>query len=723
MNFPLLSVRIEFEDDVVAARLRTRQVAEALGFDGQQQTRLATAVSEIARNAFCYGSGGKAEFYLEGTAQPQLLCVRVSDEGPGIHNLEDILEGRYRSETGMGFGIVGARRLMDQFRVTTKPGQGTVVTMSTLLPKKAPPVTPHTLVGLRATLDEQKPRDLLADFREQNRELLRTLDELRRRQEELISVNRELEDTNRGVVALYAELDEKADYLKRADDVKSKFLSNMSHEFRTPLNSILALSRILLNRLDGDLTSEQELQLTYIRKSAEGLSEMVNDLLDIAKVESGKTEIRYEEFSVASLFGALRGMLRPLLLSSSLNLAFEDSTDIPPILSDEGKVSQILRNFISNALKFTEAGEVRVSAKYEPVTDTAVFFVRDTGIGIREEHYESIFQEFTQVDGPLQRAFKGTGLGLPISRKLAELLGGSVGVKSEPGKGSEFYLRIPRTKADPDFVSQPSEAGVSKRPAVLVVQDHPEARTVYEGYLRLSPWRLLAARTMREAEAVLRHTRPCAVILDTDLEGEHTWHQVAHMKSNALMREIPLIVASALADPSKAMGVGADFHLSKPITGPALRSALREVTRRVVRNVLLVDDEDVSRYLVRQMFDETSANFLEAEDGAKALAMARAEKPDLMLIDLVMPRMTGFELLSGIEAEPALRATPVIVVTSKLLTSDERDWLGSRTLAVIAKDRLMEDEAARTLASVLPAVGLRDLIDGSRAPSKSETSL
>ena len=190
---------------------------------------------------------------------------------------------------------------------------------------------------------------------------MRTLDELRQRQEELARLNRELEDTNRGVVALYAELDERADHLRRADEVKTRFLSNMTHEFRTPLNSILALTRLLLDRVDGELTPEQERQVYFIRKSAENLSELVNDLLDLAKVEAGKIVVRPAEFEVRNLFGALRGMLRPLLLNTSVNLVFEEPDGIPPLHTDEGKVSQILRNFISNALKFTEQGEVRVS--------------------------------------------------------------------------------------------------------------------------------------------------------------------------------------------------------------------------------------------------------------------------------------------------------------------------------------------------------------------------
>ena len=270
MTIPILTVRIQYEHDVVACRQRARQLAEALGMEPQQQTRLATAVSEIARNAFTYAGGGRADFFLEGATTPQLLSVAIVDQGKGIAQfLDEILDGRYRSETGMGLGMVGAKRLMDRFHVETSRDKGTSVILGKLLPRHSTLITAKALPKLVEKIERQKPRDILDEFREQNQELMRTLDELRKRQDELIGLNRELEDTNRGVVALYAELDEKADHLRRADEVKSRFLSNMSHEFRTPLNSILALSRLLLDRTDGDLTPEQEVQVNYIRKSGE----------------------------------------------------------------------------------------------------------------------------------------------------------------------------------------------------------------------------------------------------------------------------------------------------------------------------------------------------------------------------------------------------------------------------------------------------------------------
>jgi len=234
-----------------------------------------------------------------------------------------------------------------------------------------------------------------------------------------IKLNRELEDTNRGVMALYAELDEKAASLQQANELKTRFLSNTSHEFRTPLNSIMSLSRLLLERMDGELTPEQEKQVTLIQKSAAGLLELVNDLLDLAKVEAGKIVVHLGEFEVSELFASLRGMLRPLIAhNSSVSLVFEEPVGIPMLHTDEGKVAQILRNLISNAIKYTEFGEVRVAAVRED--NNIVFSVTDTGIGINAEDTEYIFEDYIQLDSQIQKQVKGTGLGLPLSRKLAE---------------------------------------------------------------------------------------------------------------------------------------------------------------------------------------------------------------------------------------------------------------------------------------------------------------
>lgn len=260
--------------------------------------------------------------------------------------------------------------------------------------------------------------------------------------EEIAALRAELEETNRGVVALYAELDAQAEKLREATELKSRFLAYMSHEFRTPISSIRSIARLLMDRVDGPLTGEQERQVGFIQQQASEFAEMVDDLLDLAKVEAGRVEISPAWFEMVDLFSALRGMFRPILTNPDVVLVFEEPHDIPKLYTDDRKLSQILRNFVSNALKFTPKGEVRVVA--ERVDGGLIRFrVVDTGIGIAPEYHQSIFQDFSQVQSPLQKRLRGTGLGLSLSKRLAELLGGSVALQSEPGKGSTFSVTIP----------------------------------------------------------------------------------------------------------------------------------------------------------------------------------------------------------------------------------------------------------------------------------------
>lgn len=261
-------------------------------------------------------------------------------------------------------------------------------------------------------------------------------------QAELEALRAELDETNRGVLALYAELDAQAENLRQATELKSRFLAYMSHEFRTPIGAIQSIARILQDRVDGPLTDEQEKQVRFIQTTSAEFADMVNDLLDLAKVEAGRIEVSPGWFEMVDVFSALRGMFKPVITNPDVVLIFEEPHGVPKLFSDDRKLAQILRNFISNALKFTQHGEIRVSAKR--VSDQAVqFAVADTGIGIAPEFHHAIFQDYSQIDSPIQKRLRGTGLGLSLSKRLAELLGGEVALESEAQKGSTFYVTIP----------------------------------------------------------------------------------------------------------------------------------------------------------------------------------------------------------------------------------------------------------------------------------------
>jgi signal transduction histidine kinase/ActR/RegA family two-component response regulator len=467
-----------------------------------------------------------------------------------------------------------------------------------LFSRRAPALDAAALRVLAGALAKAAPQSPIEEIRQQNQELIGALEQLRQRQEDLSRLNAELEDTNRGVVALYAELDEKAETLRRADEIKSRFLSHMSHEFRTPLNSMRALSALLLDDRESPLTAEQRRQVGYIRQAADDLSELVNDLLDLAAVEAGKTVVRPAEFDLRNLFAALRGMLRPLLVNESVALVFEEPEDVPLLRTDEGKVSQILRNFLSNALKFTERGEIRVTARLAPDGTSVVCSVADTGMGIAAEDQERIFEEFTQVDNPVQKRVRGTGLGLPLVRKLATLLGGHVSVESTLGLGSTFTATIP---------------------------------LVYVG-----------------AEA--------------QVSGE-------------------------------------------PVLDPVPIPELAVDTRRSPR-VLVIDDDEIYRYLVRTRLGEARFIVQEAAGGAEGLLQARAQRPHAIVLDLVMPEMSGFEVLAQLKEDPVTADIPVVVLTSKILSGDEQRRLAPHAARIVSKETLSRPDSADHLLEALSAAGL-----------------
>ncbi|HEX8409644.1 MAG TPA: ATP-binding protein [Thermoanaerobaculia bacterium] len=572
---PLSSISLHFEYDLVAARRRARQIAALLGFDDQDQTRIATVASEIARNALRYGGGGRIEFGIDSRDGTDALTMSVVDRGPGIKNLDDVLSGRYESKTGMGIGLVGARRLMDDLQISTAPG-GTTVTIKKNLGPRAPAITSEMVRRLVDELAKQRAESPLEEIQQQNAELLNALRQLSERQEELERLNQELEDTNRGVLALYAELDEKAESLRRADQVKTRFLSDMSHEFRTPVNSILALTRLLE---ELPLPDEGRKQVGLIGRAATDLESLVSDLLDLAKIEAGKIEVRPAELEVANLFSALRGMLRPLLLNRSLALVFDETEGLPLMFTDEGKLSQILRNFISNALKFTEAGEVRVSASQ--AGNAIRFSVADTGIGIAPEDQERIFEEFTQVHHALQKNQKGTGLGLPLTRKLATILGGRVGVHSTPGVGSTFWAEIP------------------------IQYDGPDAR------------------------------KP-----------------------------------------------------APPADAPPMR-------------ILIVDDDETARYTLASFATRPGVEITEAENGLHGLERATSERPDIIMLDLMMPGIGGHEVLARLKGDPVTADIPVVIVTSRFVNEAERQQILTRAANVIYKGDLSRETVSRAIADAL----------------------
>ena len=528
--------------------------------------------------------------------------------------------------------------------------------------------------------------------------------ETERQQHELTRLNRELHESGRGMQALYTELEDKADSLQLAGETKTRFIANMSHELRTPLNSIIGLTQLLLERIDGDLTPEQAKQIGFIRSSANALAELVNDLLDLSKLEAGKLPLRTSTFDIDSVFSVLRGMLRPIAVNENVALVFEEATSLPYMETDEGKVSQILRNFITNALKFTEQGEVRVTAATGE-NDTVIFSVRDTGIGIAESDQPRLFEEFSQIDSPLQRKVKGTGLGLSVSKRLAELLGGRITVESALGKGSTFSLVIPRAHPHVSELSALKERGQHPDPelaSVLVVEDDHQTLFLYEKYLAGSGFQVIPARSIDEARELMLRMRPAAIVLDVMLDGETSWRFLQELKRDPSTSDIPVLVVTVMDREKKARALGADEFYVKPIDRDWMLRKLQSLAARGAMNkVLVIDDDQMARYLMRRLLRDTPYTLLEAADGPEGVRLARLEEPDVIFLDFILATTTAFEVLDELKVDPRTRGIPVIISTAMDLADTERARLAADTSAILAKDTLSREVAITRIREAL----------------------
>jgi signal transduction histidine kinase/CheY-like chemotaxis protein len=550
-----------------------------------------------------------------------------------------------------------------------------------------------------------------------HRETQRQQRELAAKHSELTSALGDLRDSNSGLVALHAQLDEKNDSLQRDADVKARVVANVSHEFRTPINSILGITQLLLDRLDGDLTAEQEKQLRFVRTSAQSLSVLVNDLLDLSRIEAGKMVLRAETIVVADLLTSLRGMMRPLFTTDDVKLVVEPADGLPDLETDNGKIGQILRNLVSNAVKFTERGEVRVRAELAGEGRIA-FSVSDTGIGIAPSDQDRVFEEFTQVDSHIQRRVRGTGLGLPLSRKLAQVLGGTLEVRSAIGEGSTFTLTIPLVHEEiremGEIVKKAEVIDPTLTP-VLVLEDDRKTLFLYERYLSRSGFQVLPARTVDEARAVLARTRPAAIVFDVMLEGETTWSLVEEIKHDPRTCDIPLMVVTVVDRTEKARAVGADEFWLKPVDGERLIRKLAELARRgPMTRVLVIDDDEAARYLIRRLLEGTDYQVIETGDAAEGVKLARTADPHVILLDFLLEGATAFDVIDELKVDPKTRSIPIIIQTSKSLDAPERDRLLRDASSILAKEALSREVAITRIRDALLGAGIATKRTGGR---------
>ncbi|WP_448591675.1 response regulator, partial [Thermoflexus hugenholtzii] len=478
---------------------------------------------------------------------------------------------------------------------------------------------------------------------------------------------------------LYEEQKRTTERLRELDRLKTQFIANMSHELRTPLNSIIGFSRVILKGIDGPLTEAQRQDLTAIYNAGQHLLGLINDILDLSKIEAGRMELQFSEVDMREIIRGVMSTAVGLTRDKPIELRQEVPEDLPPVWADPQRARQVLLNLVSNAAKFTDQGFIAVRAWADESFVTIA--VQDTGIGIPKEKQEEIFQEFTQVESGTTRRYGGTGLGLAIARRLVELMGGRIWVESEVGKGSTFFFTLPRAR--PQLAGEPRPG----RPVILCIDDDPGVITLYRRYLEKHGFEVVGLTDPREALETARRLRPDAITLDIMMPQKDGWTVLQELKADPQTRAIPVIICSILDERGQGFSLGAAEYLVKPFTEEELLEAIQRVDGRPrPLKVLVIDDSEGDRQLIRRVLENAGGyHVLEAANGPEGVALARRERPDLVILDLMMPEMDGFAVVEALREDPSTRSLPILVLTAKALTEEDRRRLNGRIERLLQK--------------------------------------
>jgi signal transduction histidine kinase/CheY-like chemotaxis protein len=516
---------------------------------------------------------------------------------------------------------------------------------------------------------------------------------------------------------LLGELKEANAELLEANRHKTVFLANMSHELRTPLNAILGFSELLIDATHGqfpEATSNRFLE--QIHSSGEHLLGLINDILDLSKIEAGQMELRLQMVSVAAVVSQAASIVEPLVAQKQIHLEFE-AAGAGQILADEGKLKQMILNLVSNAIKFTpEGGTVMIKAAR--VVDRLEIVVSDTGIGIAEQDIQRLFKEFQQVDSGANRKQQGTGLGLVLTRSFAVLHGGDVRVESELGKGSRFTIDLPVDTRSPVRVHRPPNGSVGKaagdvsRPLVIVVEDDPAAAELLTRQIERAGFRTEIARTGVDAVAMAKEHKPAAITLDILLPDVDGWEVLKRLKRDEMTSDIPVIVVSVVDNPELGTALGALDYFVKPVEAKELVKQLskfnfkRKSGGRQAR-VLVVDDEAANREWLKQVLEAAGFTVLLANGGQEAIELARSRKPDLVMLDLLMPEVNGFDVVEALSENEATKAIPIMVLTAKHLTGADIDQLNGRVSTILMRGSTEAGDLLGQLQSVLNKLAVK----------------
>ncbi|HEY5729937.1 MAG TPA: GAF domain-containing protein [Anaerolineales bacterium] len=502
---------------------------------------------------------------------------------------------------------------------------------------------------------------------------------------------------------LYDESQELIKNLKEVDQLKSQFLANMSHELRTPLNSIIGFSRVILKGIDGPVTDMQQQDLTAIYNSGQHLLGLINDILDLARIEAGKMELNYEEVHLSEMVHSVFSTAKGLVKEKPIRLVEAVPPDMPTIRGDTMRVRQVLLNLISNASKFTDEGSITVETHIQKAPNgklEALINVIDTGPGITPEGQERLFKAFSQVDGSATRKSGGTGLGLSICANLVQLHGGRIGVASEEGKGSTFWFTMP-------LYNQPTEEVPAGKKVVLAIDDDPQVVSLYERYLNPLGYHVLPLTEPAKAKDRIKDLKPFAVTLDIMMPNIDGWTVLSDIKSDPDTRDIPIIICSIVEQTDKGFNLGAADYLVKPILEGDLVHSLDRLNKNgTIHHVLVIDDDPNDLRLIEKILAEHGKyKTVLAEGGRKGWEIVNVNPPDAIILDIFMPDMDGFTILEKLREEPALRDIPVLVVSGGSLTNEQQKQLADYGQRLIAKGTLNEDDLIASIEHALKRIG------------------
>ena len=511
-----------------------------------------------------------------------------------------------------------------------------------------------------------------------------------------------------------------------ANKTKSLFLANMSHELRTPLNAILGYSEMLEEEAAARELDEFGGDLKKINAAGKHLLALINDILDLSKIEAGKMELFLESFDLAELIDEVASTIRPLVEKNANTLHIERAPDLGVMHADQIKVRQGLFNLLSNAVKFTQEGNITLDASRQRMdgSEWVVFRVTDTGIGLSPEQIVKLFQDFTQADASTTRKFGGTGLGLALTRRFCQMMGGDVTVHSVPGEGSVFTIKLPAVVIDAksetamevaDTANASAEVmggdGAESLPpasCVLVVDDDAVQRDLIERFLSREGFCVRTAASGEAGLRLARQLRPVAITLDVMMPDMDGWSVLAALKADAGLRDIPVIMLTMVDDPERGFTLGAAAYATKPVDRARLAQLLKKYTSAQPPSpVLLVEDDPATRALTRAILEKEGWEVIEAENGRAALECMRRERPSVILLDLIMPEMDGFEFAAQVRRHPEWRSIPIVVLTAHDLSAEQRRRLNGSVETII---RNAGDSREVLLHQ------LRDLLDDCAAP-------